>query len=93
MARSNHTGRGGPAQGKPQPHRRASYDASSGRPWRTGVALPPDAAAKAVKASERANLSFAGLVTDLIRRMDVDETGRPTWHEQKDPQEELPDAE
>jgi hypothetical protein len=92
MARGYGTRRGGPAQGKPQAHRRASYDPSSGRPWRTGVAVPPDAASKAVRAAERANLSFAGLVTELIRRMDVDETGLPSWAEESNPAEELPEA-
>ena len=84
------TYRGGAVRGVPQAHRRASYDPSTGRPWRTGVALPPDAAMKVIEAADKAGLSFAGLVTELIMRMETDDNGAPVWIASK--QEELPKA-
>jgi len=69
----------GHARGKPQGHRRPSYDPSSGQSWRTGVLVYPDEALKAITAADGAGLSFAGLVNELIRRMPVDENGLPTW--------------
>jgi hypothetical protein len=88
------TQRRGRAAGKPQQHRRASYDPDSGKTWRTGVVVQPDDAVKALRAADLAGLSFAGLVAQLIRRMDVDEDGRPMWADEVsfDRQEELPQA-
>lgn len=82
-----------PIRGKPQAHRRAAYDASSGRPWRTGVQITPAEAEKAIRAADATGLSFSGFVTELIRRLPVDESGKPTWAgELNDTQEELPKA-
>ncbi|WP_327359847.1 hypothetical protein [Streptomyces sp. NBC_01304] len=79
-------------RGKAQGGRRISYDPSSGRNWQTGVVLVPDAAVKGIRAAELTGLSFAGLVNELIRRMDVDEDGRPVWAAEleSDEQGELP---
>jgi hypothetical protein len=84
----------GPVRGKPQAHRRVSYDPSTGEPWRTGVVVPAEEAAKAITAATTAGLSFAGLVTELIRRMAVDDaTGRPVWTDElAQYQKELPQA-
>lgn len=81
----------GPVRGKPQAHRRA-YDPSTRLPWRTGVVLNPEAAAKAITAADSAGLSFAGLVNELVKRMKVDESGRPLWADEltHHEQEELP---
>lgn len=74
----------GRAQGRP-----VTYDPTSGQNWRTGVVIVPDAAEKALKAAGAAGLSFAGLVNELIKRMPVDENGRPVWAVEPD-QGELP---
>lgn len=50
----------------------------------------PDVAVKAIRAAERTGLSFAGLVNELVRRMEVDENGRPVWADEHDDQEALP---
>ncbi|MQY10271.1 hypothetical protein SRB5_03780 [Streptomyces sp. RB5] len=71
-------GRHGRERGKPQAHRRTSYDPSTG-PWRTGVVVREQQAVKAITAAERAGLSFAGLINELVRRMEVDGNGRPVW--------------
>ncbi len=71
--------RGGHTRGKPQPHKRASYDPSTGKAWRTGLSLKPETAVKAIKAAELAEMSVAGLLEELIRRLPVDAEGRPTW--------------
>ena len=82
----------GPKPGKQQAHNRASYDPSSGQPWRTGVIMQPEEAEKALTAANLAGLSFAGLVNELVRRMDVDEAGLPVWADELRAQEELPKA-
>jgi hypothetical protein len=71
---------------------RSSYDPSSGLPWRSGVIMQPEEAAKALTAANLAGLSFAGLVNELVRRMEVDETGLPVWADKPAAQEELPKA-
>lgn len=72
------TDRRGPVRGVAQARRRV-YDPASGQPWRTGVVVLADEAAKAIKAAEKSGLSFAGLVGQLIQRMEVDAEGRPAW--------------
>lgn len=52
--------------------------------------IRPDMATKAIKAAGSTGLSFAGLVNELLRRMDVDEDGRPVWADGLDEQEALP---
>ncbi|MGD6757271.1 hypothetical protein [Streptomyces sp. BH105] len=84
-------GTGGALRGKPQTGRRV-YDPDSGRPWRTGVVVTSDEARKAITAADKAGLSFAGLVGQLIQRMEVDADGRPTWADEVQHQEELPKA-
>lgn len=87
------TTRKGHARGRAQAHRRTSYDPASGQTWRTGVLIYPEEARKAIRAADGADLSFAGLVNELIRRMPVDDQGLPTWaHEltADAEQEELP---
>lgn len=80
----------GPVRGKAQPGRRLSYDPSSGQNWRTGVVILPEMAKKAIHAADRTGLSFAGLVNELLKRMDVDENGRPVWADELDEQRTLP---
>ncbi|MCQ4045793.1 hypothetical protein ACFOSC_27745 [Streptantibioticus rubrisoli] len=77
-------------RGRAQGGRRVSYDPSSGENWRTGIVVVPDVAVKAIRAAERTGLSFAGLVNELVRRMEVDENGRPVWADEHDDQEALP---
>ncbi|MGK4586056.1 hypothetical protein [Kitasatospora sp. HPMI-4] len=79
--------------GKPQAHKMPTYDPSSGKPWRSGFALRPHAAVKAIKAARLAGLSVSGLLVELIERMPVDAEGRPTWAPPAKPvttQQELP---
>jgi hypothetical protein len=83
-------GRLGPRPGKPQQHRRVSFDPASGKPWRTGLIVQNEDAEKAIVAAEKAGLSFAGLVAQLIKRMEVDAEGRPVWADELKQQEELP---
>ncbi|KAB7833529.1 hypothetical protein [Streptomyces mobaraensis] len=92
------TGKGveanGPVRGRAQTGRPVTYDPKSGQNWRTGVVIVPDAAEKAIKAASATGLSFAGLVNELIKRMPVDDMGRPVWayeiSDGKSGQEELP---
>ena len=81
---------GGPLRGRAQQGRPVTYDPKSGQNWRTGVVIVPDMAAKAIKAAGTTGLSFAGLVNELIRRMPVDENGRPAWADELDEQKALP---
>ncbi|MFJ2833574.1 hypothetical protein ACIPC1_39555 [Streptomyces sp. NPDC087263] len=81
---------GGPLRGRAQTGRPVSYDPTSGQNWRTGVVIVPDMAAKAIKAAGFTGQSFAGLVNELIRRMPVDEHGRPLWADELDEQRALP---
>ncbi|MGO4417213.1 hypothetical protein AB4Z54_00150 [Streptomyces sp. MCAF7] len=81
---------GGPLRGRAQTGRPVTYDPKSGQNWRTGVVIVPDMAAKAIKAAGTTGLSFAGLVNELIRRMPVDENGRPVWADELDEQRALP---
>jgi hypothetical protein len=81
---------GGPLRGRAQTGRPVSYDPSCGQNWRTGVVIVPDMAAKAIKAAGITGQSFAGLVNELIRRMPVDENGRPAWADELDEQQALP---
>jgi hypothetical protein len=81
---------GGPLRGRAQTGRPVTYDPTSGQNWRTGVVIPPDTAAKAIKAIGFTGQSFAGLVTELIKRMPVDENGRPLWADELDEQKALP---
>ncbi|MCQ8194631.1 hypothetical protein [Streptomyces rugosispiralis] len=80
----------GPLRGRAQTGRPVSYDPKSGQNWRTGVVIVPDMAEKAIKAAGAAGLSFAGLVNELIKRMPVDENGRPVWADELDEQKALP---
>ncbi len=81
---------GGPLRGRAQTGRPVSYDPTSGQNWRTGVVIVPDMAAKAIKAAGFTGQSFAGLVNELIKRMPVDENGRPLWANELDEQKALP---
>jgi hypothetical protein len=81
---------GGPLLGRAQTGRPVSYDPKSGQNWRTGVVIVPDMAEKAIKAAGFTGQSFAGLVNELIRRMPVDEHGRPVWADELDEQQALP---
>lgn len=81
---------GGPLRGRAQTGRPLTYDPKSGQNWRTGVVIVPDMAEKAIKAAGSTGLSFAGLVNELIKRMPVDENGRPVWAEELNRQEALP---
>lgn len=83
----------GPVRGRAQRGRRAAYDPTSGENWRTGVVVTPEEAVKALKAADLTGLSFAGLVNELIRRMDVDKHGRPVWADQLNQQNPLPNGE
>ncbi|MFE7268205.1 hypothetical protein ACFU9B_40410 [Streptomyces sp. NPDC057592] len=47
-------------------------------------------AKKAITAADRTGLSFAGLVNELLKRMEVDENGRPVWAGELDEQKALP---
>jgi hypothetical protein len=71
-------GRGAP-RGKPQQGRRATFDAASGKGYRTGVSFPADVAEKVLKGAHCSDMSVSGLLADLVRRMPVDEQGRPDW--------------
>ncbi|MEJ8662174.1 hypothetical protein [Streptomyces sp. MS1.AVA.4] len=86
------TTRRGPQRGAPRQGRRISYDPASGQAWRTGVVLLPDEAAKVIKAAELSNISVAGLLGELIQRMEIDAAGRPLWAHELRKQEELPKA-
>ncbi|MEV8590905.1 hypothetical protein AB0424_28595 [Streptomyces sp. NPDC051180] len=81
---------GGPLRGRAQTGRPVTYDPRSGQNWRTGVVIVPDMAEKAIKAAGSTGLSFAGLVNELIKRMPVDENGRPVWADELNRQEALP---
>lgn len=81
---------GGPLRGRAQTGRPVTYDPKSGQNWRTGVVIVPDMAEKAIKAAGSTGLSFAGLVNELIKRMPVDENGRPRWADELNRQEALP---
>jgi hypothetical protein len=85
-------GRGGsgPLRGRAQSGRPVTYDPSSGQNWRTGVVIVPDMAEKAIEAGKATGLSFAGLVNELIKRMPVDENGRPVWADELSEQPGLP---
>ncbi|MGW6605178.1 hypothetical protein [Streptomyces sp. NPDC055036] len=80
----------GPVRGRAQTGRPVTYDPKSGQNWRTGVVIVPDMAEKAIKAAGSTGLSFAGLVNELIKRMPVDENGRPLWADELNTQEALP---
>ncbi|MFC8223545.1 hypothetical protein ACFUTY_35940 [Streptomyces sp. NPDC057362] len=80
----------GPVRGRAQTGRPVTYDPKSGQNWRTGVVIVPDMAEKAIKAAGATGLSFAGLVNELIKRMPVDENGRPAWADELNQQEALP---
>lgn len=57
------------------------------------MVVTPDEATKALKAANATGLSFAGLVNELIRRMDVDRHGRPAWADELHQQHPLPTGE
>lgn len=80
----------GPVRGRAQTGRPLTYDPTSGQNWRTGVVVVPDMAAKAIKAANSTGLSFAGLLNELLKRMEVDENGRPVWADELAEQKALP---
>jgi len=75
---------GGPIRGRVQRGNEAAYDISSGLPYRTTVSLDPLTSVKAVQAARTARMSVSGLLNELVRRMPVDEAGRPAWADELD---------
>lgn len=59
--------------------RPAEYDPSSGRSWRPGGTFAPDTALKLYRAMEALDVSASGVLNELVRRMEVDDNGRPLW--------------
>lgn len=80
----------GAVRGRAQPGRRVSYNPESGENWRTGVVVLPEMAKKAITAADSTGMSFAGLVNELLRRMPVDDHGRPLWAGEINEQPALP---
>ncbi|HEX6514920.1 MAG TPA: hypothetical protein VF049_05070 [Nocardioidaceae bacterium] len=79
--------RGGRQPGKIQRGNEATYDPASGRNYRPTPTFAPLAAVKLIKAAEAMNMSVSGLLNELVRRMDVDEIGRPVWVDELDEDE------
>ncbi len=74
--------------GKPQRGHEPQYQVGCGRSYRPGIYLGPAEADRAVTAALSMGMSVSGLLTELIKRMDVDDVGRPTWWK---PEEEVTD--
>lgn len=68
---------------QPGRNRKSTYDPTLGLPYRLTVVLSPDEAVKAIEAADQADISLSGLIAQLVRRMPVDDNGRPTWAEPK----------
>ncbi len=69
----------GAPRGVRQRGRPASYDPSSPLPYRPGPTFRGDEAVKLTRASEELDVSASELLNELVRRMPVDERGRPVW--------------
>lgn len=71
---------GGPAIGKRYKGKVASYDPSSGRTYRTAVALEPEYAVRLLTMAERAGMSVSGFLNALVKNAAIDpETGLPPF--------------
>lgn len=69
-----------PRLGAPQKGREAALVVSNPTAIRRHtISLPPDLTYKTVLAAREAGLSVSGLLAELVRRMEVDEDGRPLW--------------
>lgn len=75
---------GGPIRGRAQRGNEVAYDLNSGRPYRTSVSFDPFASVKLIKAARAARMSVGGLINELVRRMPLDEAGRPVWADELD---------
>ncbi len=81
---------GGPVRGRAQRGNEAAYDIDSGLPYRTTINLDPLAATRVIQAARVARMSVSGLINELVRRMPVDEDGRPAWADEFDLDGRLP---
>ncbi len=83
----------GAPRGKQQRGRLAKYDPTSDRDYMPGPRFKGDDAVKLVRAANAIPMSTSELLNELVRRMDVDESGRPLWWVAEHPDgftEELP---
>jgi hypothetical protein len=76
-----------PSLGARQRGREARYDAASPQTIRISTTMSAQLAAKLAVAAEQMNLSVSGMVQELIRRLDVDGSGRPVWADEADQDE------
>src|SRR5512144_196799 len=80
-----------PSLGARQRGREARYDPASAQTIRISTTMSASLAAKLAVAAKQMNLSVSGMVQELIRRLDVDENGRPVWaSETEDSEGRLP---
>jgi hypothetical protein len=65
----------------------AKYDPENPTPgpYRPTAFFPPDLAVKVTAAADALGISVSGLLRELVRRMPVDEHGRPIWDDTNDP--------
>lgn len=70
---------GGPIPGRAQRGREATYDPDSGLPYRTSASFDPETAVKLIQAAEKLHMSISGFLAEAVRRLEVDEDGRPLW--------------
>jgi len=71
--------RRGPKLGARQRGNAPRYDIDSGGTWRPNPTLEPTQAAKLFRAMEAMGTSASAVINELLARMDVDDTGLPTW--------------
>lgn len=76
-----------PSLGARQRGREARYDAASPQTIRISTTMSAELAAKLAVAAEQMNLSVSGMVQELIRRLEVDGSGRPVWADEVDQDE------
>ena len=76
-----HMATSGAPLGRPQRGHETKYDVASGRPYRPGLTLQAEEAAKIVTAANAMGWSVSGLFNELAKRMPVDADGIPTWYE------------
>lgn len=76
---SGHDRRMGAPRGVRQRGREASYDPASPMPYRPGPTFRGAEAVKLTAAAAVLGISTSELLNELVRQMDVDTDGCPTW--------------
>lgn len=71
--------RRGPKLGARQRGNAPRYDIESGATWRPNPTLEPAQAAKLCAAMEAMGTSASAVINEVLARMEVDDTGLPTW--------------